>query len=540
MSTTPKVSEEAGLVVGEATTSTFLFASTLEKCPSKYDYLRVKSKEVVHGKLVEVDVLAQVDKVFSASDALKHLVSFDALRRIKEAGIDDLKVYGQARVLGYIPDTKEPVVLVPRRSLVPGTEVTIAPKDLLQAFYAYPPKESLVVGSLITRPEVEVSLAVSGLRRHLAIIAQTGAGKSYCAGVLIEELLEKGGTVLIVDPHADYVMLGMDSRGSRHLLSDRCKVFRNPASTGRYSSKDVGNVEEYTIAFSDLTDDEVYEVAGVQEGFTRIRATLTHALETLRDSGSAYNPSDLTNQLQLGLDNASSQSDRSDFESALRYARVVQSMKVFGNTSTPMTRILGPMQISTLDLSGLDQVSMDYIVSKLLREVYSEVVSEQFAHPVFVIVEEAHNFIPADKATRSSPIIKRIAGEGRKFGIFLVVITQRPSKINSDTLSQCNSQIIMKLTNPVDKRAVVESSERMSLELLEDLPGLNPGEAVILGPVAKTPVMIKIRPRRTREGGADIDVVKALEEARKSVAVATKIREDRDKTEPFSGSFEER
>ncbi len=536
MSTIHKEKEVIGLIVGEATTNSFMFASTVSKCPLKYDYLRVHSQEIFNGRMTDVDILAQVERVFSASDALKHLVSFEALKRIKAAGIDDIKVYGHARVLGYIPDNQKPVVLVPRRSLVPGTEVSIASQKLLSDFYAYPSDESLQIGSLITRPEVDVSITATGFRRHLAIIAQTGAGKSYSAGVLIEELLEKGGTVLVIDPHADYVMVGMDTKGARHTLSDRCKVFRNPASTGRYKSKDVGNVEEYTIAFSDLTNDEVIEIAGVQS-YSRIRDTISKVLDFFRDNNSVYTPSELAQELQNRLDNTTKQSERSDYQSALRYIREVQSMRVFGNTSTPTNRILAPMQVSTLDLSGLDHASMDYIVTKLLREIYSNVTSGEYPHPVFVIIEEAHNFIPAEGVTRSSSIIKKIASEGRKFGVFLIVITQRPSKVHPDTLSQCNSQIIMKMTNPVDQKAVANSSERMSQEILQDLPGLNPGEAVILGPITKTPMMVKIRPRRTREGGADIDVVKALETARKSLSIEKKVKSDRAKTKPFSGSF---
>ena len=84
-------------------------------------------------------------------------------------------------------------------------------------------------------------------------------------------------------------------------------------------------------------------------------------------------------------------------------------------------------------------------------------------------------------------------------------------------LSQCNSQIIMRLTNPQDQLAVKQAAEGISEGLLADLPGLNVGEAVILGPLVRVPVMVRINPRLSREGGADMDVVKALERARSEV-----------------------
>ncbi|MEM2588124.1 MAG: ATP-binding protein, partial [Candidatus Bathyarchaeia archaeon] len=156
---------------------------------------------------------------------------------------------------------------------------------------------------------------------------------------------------------------------------------------------------------------------------------------------------------------------------------------------------------------------------KILSEIYEKVASGEFKYPVFIFIEEAHRFIPPEGRTYSSTIIRKISAEGRKFGVFLILVTQRPSKIHPDALSQCNSQIIMRITNPEDQRAISMSSERMSRDLLEDLPGLNVGEAVIVGEVTKAPVMIKVKRRRTREGGADIDIVGKLREA---LSVASK------------------
>ncbi len=528
--------ERIGIVVGETTSTSFVFSSTKDLCPSKLDYLIVKSEAMIDEKITETDVLAQVEAVMSSSDALKHLVSFEALTKIQEANIGDLRTYGSAQVLGYIhPITSD--VLIPRRSITPGTEVYSAPRDFLEKFYSYPRDESLTVGNLITRPRVSVGLTVSGLRRHMAIIAQTGAGKSYCAGVLIEELLEKGGSIIVVDPHADYALMGMSVDKSRHELSDRLVVFRNPASTGRYSEKDVGNMEDYTIAFSDLSDEEIFRIANIQEGYKVIRETVSTALQELRDSDTIFSPQDLVSKLEENLQSADKQSEKSPIQSALRYVRILSRMRVFSSTSTPTERILSPMQVSIMDLSGLNAFSTDYIVSKLLSDTYHALLNGEYAHPVFVVIEEAHNFIPANDTTRSSPIIKRIAAEGRKFGIFLIVISQRPSKIHPDTLSQCNSQIIMKLTNPKDQEAVIRSSERMSEGMLKNLPGFNPGEAVVLGPVSKAPVMIKIRKRKTHEGGADIDVVEALKSARREVSIDREIDETTSNSSAFTGAF---
>lgn len=182
---------------------------------------------------------------------------------------------------------------------------------------------------------------------------------------------------------------------------------------------------------------------------------------------------------------------------------------------------------------------MDYIVSKILTDVFNTVASGSFSYPVFIIIEEAHKFIPREGSTFSSSIVKKISAEGRKFGVFLILITQRPSKIHPDSLSQCNSQIVMKLTNPQDQRAVAESSERMSQDLLDDLPGLNPGEAIIVGDITKAPVMVKIRRRKTREGGADINVIEKLRQARQEVKIEAVTKKEHEQQTPFHGIFSE-
>jgi hypothetical protein len=198
-------------------------------------------------------------------------------------------------------------------------------------------------------------------------------------------------------------------------------------------------------------------------------------------------------------------------------------VKIFGTATTPLSLVLKPMHVSVVDLSGLNDRSMDYVAYRILSDLYDLKAGKieqgeltEFKYPIYVLLEESHKFIPRDGSTLTSDVINKIAAEGRKFGLFLTLITQRPSKVHPDTLSQCNSQIVMKLTNPEDQEAVKKSSERMSHELIGDLPGLNVGEAVIVGEVTPAPVMIKVRPRKTREGGSDIPVSDLLREARQS------------------------
>ncbi|MBC7113790.1 MAG: ATP-binding protein [Candidatus Methanomethyliales bacterium] len=484
--------------------------------PSRWEYLVAFSSEEVGGALKEVPVIAQVEGIITASQVLTKELDFEIMRKIVDAGIADRKVWGKARILGYLSDTGE--VLQPRKAVMPGKSVYCATADLLEKFYSFPKEEALHIGSLITRRDVPVHLSLKGFRRHLAIIAQTGAGKSYLAGVLAEELLIKGATIIILDPHADYVFLSQTIDGKRHELSDNILVFRNPSSIGRYSVEEVGKVELYEVCFSDLDLDEICLIAGISERFVNIRHVLEKAIAQVKSRKEIFSPKDVLEELQSAENQAGDMKEKSWVRSAQKYIKRVIGMKVFTSVSTPIDKMLKPMQLSVLDLSGLEDEVSDYIAYRVLSETYDKVAAGEFKYPVFIFLEEAHRFIPPNKHTYSSDIIRRFSAEGRKFGIFLILITQRPSKIHPDALSQCNSQIIMRITNPEDQKAVSISSERMSQDLLEDLPGLNIGEAVVVGEITRAPVMIKVKKRRTREGGADIDIVGKLSEALKATS----------------------
>ena len=248
------------------------------------------------------------------------------------------------------------------------------------------------------------------------------------------------------------------------------------------------------------------------------------ALAKLRTRKNVFQPKDLMETIDDAEDWKDEGVDSKTIKGAIaakKYLARLTKMGVFTNASTNITEMLRPMHLSDLDLSGLTDHVADYIAFKVLSDIYDNAATDKIEYPVFIFVEESHRFIPAEGSTYSSRLIKRIAAEGRKFGVFLVLITQRPSKIHPDALSQCNSQIIMRLTNPHDQNAVSNSSERLSVTLMEDLPGLNTGEAVVVGEMTRAPVMLSVRKRRTKEGGSDIDIVAKLKNAKEKAEKET-------------------
>jgi len=125
--------------------------------------------------------------------------------------------------------------------------------------------------------------------------------------------------------------------------------------------------------------------------------------------------------------------------------------------------------------------------------------------PVFCLMEEAHNFAPASADAVSTDVLKQILSEGRKFGVSIGLISQRPGKLDGDVLSQCMTQCIMRIINPIDQNRIAESVESVGRDLLRELPSLSKGQVVVSGASVNTPVLLRVRTRITPHGGEDQD-----------------------------------
>jgi DNA helicase HerA-like ATPase len=541
-----KTPEPVGFIVGNVETQRFSFVTEPTICPPRLEYLVVRNIPATEQGLDRVDVLAQVSRLQVASQILGEELTYEEARAILEGLSPRPKIIGTADVLGYL--TPDGGVRLPRHAPLPGQPVYLASDEFLRNFFSKDVEYGITIGNLINREGVEVKLNPNGLRRHLAIIAQTGAGKSYLAGLLLENLLKLGATILVFDPNSDYVMMRLTPEGKRTSFSDSVKVYRVPLKAERrYSDEKIGGSEEYTIRFWTLEDEDIFEIAQIHETWARIRETLSKLLNTLRKKSSYFTPKDLKELVEGMMESADAGGELEELEETVSeseleemtlnmqrkakasketkgsfsyeelrrvkpYVDRLASLEIWGDKDLPIEDIISPKKLSVIDLAGLQQRAMEIVVDRTLREIWERAVLGQLPRPLFVFLEEAHNFVPGKgKPSRCAEIINRIAAEGRKFKVFLVVITQRPYKINQDTLSQCGSQIIMKLTNPEDQKAVRTASENISEALLADLPGLNTGEAVVLGELTRVPVMIKVGKRESAEGGADVDIVKELQ-----------------------------
>jgi hypothetical protein len=179
----------------------------------------------------------------------------------------------------------------------------------------------------------------------------------------------------------------------------------------------------------------------------------------------------------------------------------LNSLEIFSESFIPYNEIIQPGKCSIINMKGISPDVQEIIVYKLLKDLF-EMRKQEKIPPFFTILEEAHNYCPERSfgETRCSKVIRTIASEGRKFGLGLCVISQRPARVDKSVLSQCTTQILMKVTNPNDLKAISNSVEGITAESEEEILNLPIGTALVTG-IVDMPLFVNIRPRLSMHGG---------------------------------------
>ncbi|MEO1074398.1 MAG: ATP-binding protein [Bacteroidota bacterium] len=185
---------------------------------------------------------------------------------------------------------------------------------------------------------------------------------------------------------------------------------------------------------------------------------------------------------------------------------------------TDKSALVDDGQISVVSLAGYTGDFQATIYSLIARRIFEARVQDDLALPVLLVLEEAHNFTPARAATTAEAgaiaITKQIAQEGRKFGVGLILISQRPSRLDETTLAMCNSFIIMRMVNPADQRFVRTVVESLGEDDAAMLPDLDVGEAILSGQLINFPVLARIKLPEAQGEREETDAFEALASAR--------------------------
>jgi hypothetical protein len=424
--------------------------------------------------------------------------------------------------IGYFNDKLKDFIN-PRIPPNPGDPVFLASSETLSKMLSARQMDQVGaarVGSLLTRAVNEVPIVLSVkdvVSTHLAILASTGSGKSYTAGVLIEELMRpyNRAAVLIVDPHGEYDTLQSIESDSQFAGPDgyrpEVKIILHDKVKVRFSSLTEADVK---YLLPEGTSDKMLHF--LSQAFRRLKESAQGARETY-----AYHDlRDYVIEQKYGDEDgkSGSSSNASSIEGLLWRldSRFDRAEGIFSaNEHIALQELFKPGRCTVLQLSDIEQNEQQVIVGTILRRVNKARVmtvrgeaehgESHLPYPVFALLEEAHRFAPAGTTVVSTNILKQILSEGRKFGVGIGLITQRPGKLDQDVLSQCMTQIIMRIVNPIDQDTVAKSVEGAGRQLLDELPALTKGQAVISGVGVNTPVLCRIRPRLTRHGGETFD-----------------------------------
>lgn len=417
---------------------------------------------------------------------------------------------------------------------------------------------ALDIAALSNRPEVSVRIdGHAVVTRHLAILAMTGAGKSWTARRVIEELAAKNYPIVIFDPHGDYTGLAeidvLQGRVRRYcaqfpLFDEDAEAVAkivgalgyelSPTMVGRF-----GDLFSAAQRFIAVDSQELAERVGwladcLNQAQIRqygVRPDMW-LIANLAAAGEAVLRADDRMGINLLVEwgweaiGGYSKRDVGTLEAikkrAFRAAKVLQTME---QTNRKIARSTEPLPtdrkelvryggISVIALAGYTGDFQATIYSLIASDLFQARVQEELDLPVLLVLEEAHNFVPGRANTaaeeRSVATTKQLAQEGRKFGIGLVLISQRPSRLDETTLSQCNSYIILRLVNPADQNFVRRVVESLGEDETRLLPDLDVGEALLSGQMINFPVLARIKPPVSKGEREEEDAFAALEAAR--------------------------
>ncbi len=467
-----------GIVFGNAGTYEFEFVITGNVERNEYVQIQHVSYGWILGTVQEVKIRTDLSDEGAKRIAHGENVQFERT------------AVGSVRIFGY-PDGKGGVSS-PGTPVTPGTQVFRATDEVISSTLGLNHgRNGACVGTLRGR-DIRVMLDIDTMvQKHVSVIAKTGGGKSYLAGVIIEELLKNGVTVLILDPHGEYGTLREPASSGSPAFD-----YRQHVVEFAFDTEINRGARELRLTCSNVSARELLSLSSIGESRPHL-ALLSSAIEDAKKEGS-YDIGTLTAKLEK---------DDGQFSMQLiAELKQLDSAHIFAAEGTKMTEIVNAGMATVLNMKGAVPEVQSFFVKRILTALF-ELRKRDRVPPLLAVLEEAHNFSPQQGKTDASRIIRTIAAEGRKFGLGMMVITQRAAKVDKNVLSQCNTQFILKITNPNDLKAVYASVEGLTEELMEEIPRLAAGVCIGIGAGLQVPVILDVRRRETKHGGESVKVV---------------------------------
>jgi DNA helicase HerA-like ATPase len=416
--------------------------------------------------------------------------------------IDSLKRYIAARgeevllasayTVGYKQDRQ---VLIPKTPFKPEERVYSADRELILSVIGLKKsKLNNIYLGLLEGHDIPVYLDVrKSIGKHMSVLAKTGAGKSYTVAVILEELLKSNVPCVIIDPHGEYSSLKHENDDYDSMLQFNVKPRSYENDVTEYAANIVANPDAERLTLKPrFTLEELIEIMPMKlnDNQKSILYDVMRRLENVE-----YSFQDIINSVRLDNNKAKWK--------VINGLETLRNSGIFDGKPISMKRLVKKGRASILNLKGIEPRIQELILTKIVKDLFNSIKLGEIP-PFFFLVEEAHNFCPERGFgdTLSSQILRTIASEGRKFGFYLCVVSQRPARVDKNVLSQCNMQIILKVTNPNDLRAIGQSIEGFTPGMEGDIKQLSTGQALVVGECVELPITVNIRARESKHYSA--------------------------------------
>jgi DNA helicase HerA-like ATPase len=373
------------------------------------------------------------------------------------------------------------------------------------------------VGDLQQNSDIGVHIDIDHLvSRHFAIVGATGVGKSSGVAIILQKILDTRPNlrIFLVDPHNEY---GRCFGDKAQVLTPRNLrlpfwLFNFEETVDAFFGGRPGIEEEVEIL------SEVIPLA--KAAYLQYRVNNERALAKKRDPRDVgftadtpvpYRIEDLINLLDERMGKLENRNSRmiyhkligriQTFRNHPRYAFMFENANIGGDTMAEVLSHLfrlppdgKPMTI--MQLAGFPAEVVDSVVSVLCRMAFDFGLWSDGVAPLLFVCEEAHRYAPADKLVGFGPTrraLSRIAKEGRKYGVFLGLVTQRPAEIDPTIVSQCSTLFVMRLSNERDQNLIRSAVSDAATNLLSFIPSLGTREVFTFGPGVALPTRMRFK-----------------------------------------------
>ncbi len=401
---------------------------------------------------------------------------------------------------------------------VPGQLVYEVSYDDLESIYGVNDSNHFHIGTVFPQHVTPASIKTDNmLGKHFAVLGSTGTGKSCTVALLIHRIVERMpmGHIIILDPHNEYAS-AFEERGEHFDIGNLrlpywMMNFEEHVEMFIGRRRSVEREVEIDILRRGIYAARVEAATNIQADKITVNSPIPYKLSFLlqyleNSMGKLDNPEKLTPFMRL---KAKVEELRRD----VRFSFMFSGLLAHDNLKNVIKDLLrfpvNNRPVSTIDLSGVPSEIVNVVVSMISRLVFDFAVWSrgENARPILLVCEEAHRYIPTEENTvfgSSRKAIERIAKEGRKYGVSLGLVSQRPADVSESALSQCGTIFAMRMNNERDQRFVEHVMPEGSKGALEALSSLQNREALVVGEGVRAPVRVlfdKLEEHKRPSGG---------------------------------------